>query len=314
MKIKLHVFDERVYDLIDPEETIEVIVPDMHLTEGAVWDYEKNRLLFNDIPVSNTMEWTPEGGGRVIFNNHNKGNGQCFDPQGRLIVCEHASSHLSRCTTDGGNYEVLATHYKGIEINSPNDVVCRSDGMIYFTDPMYGRQYAPAGIGRPIPSEMRPVYIYDPESGELRLGADVFANPNGLCFSKDEKRLFVNDSPNYRIMVFDVAPDGSLSNGREFAKTTQIGEDDTVPDGMKIDEFENIFCCGPDGLHLYDKDGTELGILMISHMDTALNLTWGGEDGRDLFITCIGSVLKTRTKNRGYAHIQYLEGIFPRKA
>ena len=83
---------------------------------------------------------------------------------------------------------------------------------------------------------------------------------------------------------------------------------------MKIDEYENIFCCGPDGLHIYDKEGTELGILMISHLDTALNLTWGGEDGRDLFITCIGSVLKTRTKNRGNAHIQYLEGIFPRKA
>ena len=87
-----------------------------------------------------------------------------------------------------------------------------------------------------------------------------------------------------------------------------------MPDGMKIDELENVFCCGPDGLHIYDKAGTELGILMISHLDTALNLTWGGADGRDLFITCIGSVLRTRTKHRGYAHIQYLEGIFPRKA
>ena len=130
----------------------------------------------------------------------------------------------------------------------------------------------------------------------------------------DEKTLLVNDSPNYRIMAFDVAEDGALSNGREFARTSQIGQDDTVPDGMKIDELENVFCCGPDGLHIYDKAGTELGILMISHLDTALNLTWGGADGRDLFITCIGSVLRTRTKHRGYAHIQYLEGIFPRKA
>ena len=114
--------------------------------------------------------------------------------------------------------------------------------------------------------------------------------------------------------MFDVAEDGSLSNGKEFAKTTILGEDSTVPDGMKIDEFENILCCGPDGLHFYDKEGKELGILVISHLDTALNLTWGGDDGRDLFITCIGSVMKTRTKTRGYAHIQYLEGILPRKA
>lgn len=314
MNIKLHVFDERVYDVIDPYAQLEVIVPDMHLTEGAVWDYENDRLLFNDIPVSNTMSWTEKDGARVIYNNHNKANGQCFDPQGRLVVCEHASSHLSRCTSDGMNYEVLATHYKGIEINSPNDVICRSDGMIYFTDPAYGRQNKPAGIGRPIPSDMRPVYIFDPETKELRIGADCFANPNGLCFFRDEKTLLVNDSPNYRIMAFDVAEDGALSNGREFARTSQIGQDDTVPDGMKIDELENVFCCGPDGLHIYDKAGTELGILMISHLDTALNLTWGGADGRDLFITCIGSVLRTRTKHCGYAHIQYLEGIFPRKA
>lgn len=313
MELKLIVWDERMHEIIDPAEKLETIVPDMHLTEGALWDYSNNRLLFNDIPVSNTMEWRRDGGGRVAFNNHSKANGQCLDPQGRLVVCEHASSHLSRCTLDGANYEVLATHYKGIEINSPNDVVCRSDGTIYFTDPMYGRQNAPAGIGRPIPSEMRPVYILNPETGDLRIGADCFANPNGLCFSKDEKLLYVNDSPNYNIIVFDVAPDGSLSNGREFAKTSRPGKDDTVPDGMKIDEAGNILCCGPDGLHFFDPDGTELGILVLSHMDTALNLAWGGADGRDLFITCIGSVMKTRTLTRGYTHIQYLEGVFPRK-
>lgn len=140
MELKLIVWDERMHEIIDPAEKLETIVPDMHLTEGALWDYSNNRLLFNDIPVSNTMEWRRDGGGRVAFNNHSKANGQCLDPQGRLVVCEHASSHLSRCTLDGANYEVLATHYKGIEINSPNDVVCRSDGTIYFTDPMYGRQ------------------------------------------------------------------------------------------------------------------------------------------------------------------------------
>ena len=313
MNFELKVFDDRMYDFFDPEQQLEVIVSNMHLTEGAVWDYANNRLLFNDIPVSNTMAWSADGGARILFNNHNKGNGQCFDPEGRLIVCEHASSHLSRCNLEGGDYEVLATHLGSIELNSPNDVICRSDGMIYFTDPMYGRQDKPAGVFRPIPSERRPVYILNPETRALRIGADGFANPNGLCFSRDERLLYVNDSPNYKIFVYEVQPDGSLLNGREFAGVPMLGRDDTVPDGMKIDENGNLLCCGPDGLHCFDKDGTELGLIVLSHIDTALNLAWGGADGKDLFVTCIGCVIKLRTKICGYTHIQYLEGVFPRK-
>ena len=313
MKIKLHVFDERMYDFIDPSEEIEVIVDHMSLTEGALWDYKGNRLLFNDIPVSNTMCWTEKEGGKVLFHNGKKANGQCLDPQGRLVVCEHAVSHLSRCNIDGSGYETLATECDGIELNSPNDVVCRSDGLIYFTDPDYGRQDAPAGVYRPIPSDKRPVYILNPEDGSIRVGVDEFANPNGLCFSEDEKLLYVNDSPNYCIRVYEVCENGNLVNGRLFAKTPQIGEDDTVPDGMKIDENGNILCCGPDGLHYYLKDGTQLGIIVTGGIDQALNFCWGGEDGRDLFITCKGSVLKTRTKTRGITHIQYERGIFPRR-
>lgn len=313
MKVTLRVLDKRFYDIISADENIECIVPDMHLTEGAVWDYKNQRLLFQDIPVSNTMCWSEEEGGRVLYHNGEKSNGQCLDPQGRLVVCEHAASRISRCGLDGSDYEVLAQEHEGIELNSPNDVVCRSDGLIYFTDPDYGRQNTSAGVDRPIPSDRRPVYILNASNKELRVGADGFANPNGLCFSEDEKLLYVNDSPNYCIQVFDVAEDGSLSGKRLFAKTPQFGEDDTVPDGMKIDEDGNVLCCGPDGIHFYLKDGTELGILVISGIDVALNFCWGGSDGRDLFITCKGSVLKTRTKTRGITHLQYLNGIFPRR-
>ena len=313
MKVKLKVLDERLWDLIDPEAEIEEIVPDMHLTEGALWDYKEQKLLFNDIPVSNTMYWKKSGESGVLFSNGKKANGQCFDPQGRLIVCEHATSFLSRCRTDGSGYEVLAKECMGVELNSPNDVVCRSDGLIYFTDPDYGRQDKPAGVYRPVPSDRRPVHLLNPEDGSIRIGADGFANPNGLCFSPDEKILYVNDSPNYCIEAFDVAQDGSLSGRRRFASVPIMDTDDTVPDGMKIDEKGNVLCCGPDGLHYYLPDGTRLGVLIISHMDTALNFCWGGDDGKDLFITCIGSVLKTRTKVCGYTHIQYLDGVFPRK-
>jgi gluconolactonase len=313
VKVTWKVLDERLLELVDLEEEIEEIVPKMHLTEGALWDYGKNRLLFNDIPVSNTMYWTKGGESGVLFHNGKKANGQCFDLEGRLVVCEHATSFLSRCHTDGLEYEVLAKNCEGVELNSPNDVICRSDGLIYFTDPDYGRQDAPAGVGRPIPSDKRPVYIINPENGEIRIGVDGFANPNGLCFSMDEKVLYVNDSPNYCIEAFDVAKDGSLSGRRLFAKVPVLGSDDTVPDGMKIDERGNILCCGPDGLHYYLPDGTHLGILVTSGIDTALNFCWGGDDGKDLFITCKGSVLRTRTKVCGYTHIQYLNGIFPKK-
>ena len=313
MNITVHVFDEKFFDFIDPVEKIETIVKNISLSEGAVWDYGNNRLIFNDIPVSNTMSWSKKEGAKVLFHNGKKANGQCFDPQGRLIVCEHSVSHMGRVHVDGSNYETIAESCDGIELNSPNDVVCRSDGLIYFTDPDYGRQDAPAGIFRPVPSDRRPVYILDPDTGNIRVGADEFSNPNGLCFSEDEKILYVNDSPNYCIRAYDVLENGDLKNGRLFAAVPQISKDDTVPDGMKIDETGGVLCCGPDGLHYYDKNGKELGIIVTSMLDKALNFCWGGEDGRDLYITCLGSVLKTRTKTRGITHIQYEKGIFPRR-
>lgn len=320
MHITLNVFDKRIFDIIDPTEEISVIVKNISLSEGSIWDYANDRLIFNDIPVSNTMSWSKTYGTKLLFHNGKKANGQCFDPKGRMVVCEHATSRMSRCNTDGSNYEVIAETCDGIDLNSPNDVVSRSDGLIYFTDPDYGRQGNPAGVWgttagvyRPVPSDKRPVYILNPETGEIRVGADEFANPNGLCFSADEKLLYVNDSPNYCIRVYDVLENGDMVNGRFFAETPKLFADDTVPDGMKIDEDGNIFCCGPNGLHIYNKEGVELGILVTSLMDKALNFCWGGDDGRDLFITCVASVLKTRTKRRGITHLQYEQGIFPRR-
>ena len=139
MKVTLNVMDERIYRLINSEEDIETIVSGMHLTEGAVWDYERDMLLFNDIPVSNTMGWSEKAGSKVLFHNGKKANGQCFDLEGRLVVCEHAVSHLSRCNRDGSSYETLAVSCDGIELNSPNDVVCRSDGFISPIQTMEGR-------------------------------------------------------------------------------------------------------------------------------------------------------------------------------
>ncbi len=302
--MKIRVYDERIYSLIDPHEEFVELASGLEWTEGPIWDYHNDRLIFSDIPPSRTMCWSEKEGLRELFYNGGKWNGLAFDPQGRILACEHAASRLMRCQPDGSEVEVLASHYEGVELNAPNDVIARSDGLIYFSDPIYGRNDEPAGVYRPYPSDRRPVYLLDPESGRIEIAAEGFGNPNGLCFSPDESLLYINDSPNYCIYVYDVAPDGRLSNQRLFAKTH--GEDKTVPDGMKVDEFGNLICTAQDGLHYFDPQGNCLAVMVTP--DIALNIVWGGPDGRYLYITCGHSILQLKTKARGWTHVCYLNG------
>jgi gluconolactonase len=195
---------------------------------------------------------------------------------------------------------VLADNYYGEELNSPNDVIVRSDGLIYFTDPVFGRNDEPAGAPRPYPTQRRPVYMLDERKNALTIAADNFANPNGLCFSPDEKILYVNDSPIYCIYMFDVSANGELANRRLFAKTE--GERDVMPDGMKIDEFGNVICAAQDGLYYFQPDGHLLGILLTE--DPAMNFTWGSADGYTLFITCRHFLSSVRIRARGYLNVK----------
>ena len=174
-------------------------------------------------------------------------NGLTWDRQGRLLVCEHATSTVTRTEADGSS-TVIASHHDGKELNSPNDLVVKSDGGIYFSDPTYGRNEF-YGNPRPLPLDFRGVYRAEPEGGKLTLLADDFGQPNGLCFSRDEKRLFVNDTDRQHIRVFDVKPDGTLANSRIWAETK--GEGAGAPDGMKIDSAGNLYCCGPGGIHVF---------------------------------------------------------------
>ena len=294
MAIDVIVHDKRFHDLFDAQQDYVRIASGLALAEGPVWHERLHSLVFNDIPASKTYIYNERDGLRVLFDNCSKANGMWVDQEGWLLMCEHATSRLVRRSTDGGTLEVLADRYGEVELNSPNDVVQRSDGLIYFTDPIYGRLDKPARVQRPFPSDLRPVYVYDPRSKQLKLAAHGFENPNGLCFSPDERTLYVNDSPTCRILAYAVEADGTLTHERLVAVTQGEGG---PPDGMKVDELGNIVCAAQRGLHWLTPDGDYLGVVI--EPERLLNFTWGGDDFRTMYIACATGAYQLRTRVRG---------------
>jgi len=211
------------------------------------------------------------------------------------LCCEHATSRVTRLESDG-TVTVMASAYEGVELNSPNDIVVKRDGGIYFTDPTYGRmEYY--GVARAPVLAFRGVYRVEPDGARITLLADDFAQPNGLCFSVDERRLFVNDTERMHIRVFDVADDGTLRNGRIWAELS--GDGAGAPDGMKIDSEGNLYCCGPGGIHVLDPSATALGVLRVpSHV---ANFTWGEDDLKSLFITATDNLFRIRVSVPGHS-------------
>lgn len=293
--IELIKFDDGINEIIDAGQELQTVAEGFQFIEGPVWDYREGHLIFNDIPTSIVYRWSHEYGLKVLRENSNKANGNTYDRQGNIIACEHATSRLVRTDKNGGRYEVLVSHYMGKELNSPNDVVVKSDGNIYFTDPRFGRNPSRVGVPREQELSFQGVFMLDPENGRLTLLADDFENPNGLCFSLDEKHLFVNDSPRSHIRVFDVRKDGTLNNSRVWASTR--GEGPGVPDGMKIDVEGNVYCCAQGGLHFFDKYSKYLGVLKIP--EQAANFTFGDSDSSSLYITASTKVYRAKIKIPG---------------
>src|SRR5262245_16869465 len=161
-------------------------------TEGPIWHPVEKHLTFSDMPGDHMRRWTAAGGIKTYRQPANKANGNTYDRAGRMLTCEHATSRVTRAETDG-TITVLASHYQGKELNSPNDTVVKRDGLIYFTDPIYGR-VPYYGVERAPELDFRGVYRVAPDGSGLTLLADDFAQPNGLCFSRDETRLFINDT------------------------------------------------------------------------------------------------------------------------
>ena len=291
--MNVEIRDERFRQVVGCDAPVEELATGFDFTEGAVWNHVEACLIFSDMPGNVMRKWTPANGIEVFRQPSNMANGNTYDLQGRLITCEHATSRVTRTEHDG-SITVLATHYAGKELNSPNDVIVKSDGSIYFSDPSFGRmEYY--GVARDAELDFRGVYRLDPESGDLTLLVDDFDQPNGLTFSLDEQQLFINDTMRGHIRVFDVDANGGLSSGRVWAELT--GDREGLADGMKIDSEGNLYTAGPGGVQVFAPDATCLGVI---HVPQGVgNFTWGDPDLRSLFINAGTSLYRTRVNVPG---------------
>ncbi len=279
--------------IIETGSRVEQLVTGFRFVEGPVWYSGERTLLFSDI-IGNTMyRWSEHAGVSVFRKPSNMANGNTLDNEGRLLSCEHATSRVSRTDRDG-NYEVLVTHFEGRELNSPNDIIVSRNGNIFFTDPASGRG-VPYGVERKQELDFQGVYKLDPISRELTLLADDFVLPNGLCFSPDESRLFVNDTRRQHIRVFDVKDDFTICNSQVWAGTD--GDRPGVADGMKLDSEGNLYSSGSGGIHVFDPNGIRLGVIQTP--EVAANFTWVGEDLNELLMTATSSIYRLRVKIPG---------------
>ena len=297
----LDVRNPSLHELIDPEAPIDRIAGGLGFTEGPVWHGAE--LLFSDIPNQRIARWRrlPEGPELTTYAV-GMSNGLTLDTQGSVLAAEHNGRRVAR-VADDGTRTALAEHFQGKKLNSPNDIVVKSDGAIYFTDPPYAIQPSTPGMPRPegwwtqpIPGKEQPhngVYRLNPD-GALQLLVDDFALPNGLAFSPDESVLYIDDSARKHIRTFDVGADGTLSNSRILLD--MASEDPGVPDGLKVDAQGNVFCTGPGGVWVCRANGELLGRIMVPELPA--NLAWG-EDGSVLFFTARTSVYRLQTKTRG---------------
>lgn len=281
-------------DLIDPAAELEQVAAGFEFVEGPIWHPAERHLTFSDI-IGNTMYRWSEAEGLLVFRRPSQmANGNAYDRQGRILTCEHATSRVTRTDVDG-LIDVLASHYDGKELNSPNDIVVTRAGSICFTDPMSGR--SPRwGVPRPQELSFQGVYRLDPASHALTLLVDDFDKPNGLCFSVDETLLYINDTTRAHIRVFDVLPDGTLANGRLWAELEPLGVG--VADGMKCDAAGNIYCTGPGGIHVFDPAARLLGVILTPQQ--AANCCFGGDDLRVLYLTATTSIYRLALRAPGH--------------
>lgn len=270
------------------EKIIDASAPIQHLAdgfggaqgpaEGPLWWKEGRYLLFSDIHNSRRLKYVPGQGVSVVQEPTNRANGLTRDLQGRLLACEHDTRRVTRQELDG-SLTVIANSFQGRRFNRPNDVVVKSDGAIYFTDPWTS----------PLPPEQWDltfggVYRLTPDLGTLSLLVDDFVLPNGLAFSPDEQVLYINDTRRRHIRAFDVMPNGMLARQTDRIFADLSGDEPGVPDGMKVDVEGNVYCGGAGGIWILSPHGKKLG--RIAHGAPATtNVAFGGDDWKTLYFT-----------------------------
>jgi gluconolactonase len=276
------------WNLVDRNAKLEPVATGFGFTEGPMWD-ATGFLYVSDETINKIFRVYPDGKKEELIALGDP-DGNTFDRQHRLIDCASVLRAIIAVTPDG-KYSVLADRYEGKRFNSPNDVIVGPDGALYFTDPTLDLV---AGEKQEIP--FQGVYRLD-DQGNVRLLTKDLNQPNGLAFSPDGKHFYVDDSEKRNIRVYDVAADGSLSNGRIFGE--EPGEKhDGVPDGIKVDKNGNLYVTGPKGIWVWDAQGHHLGTIVLPEQPA--NLAWGERDYRTLYITATTSVYRLPMKAHGY--------------
>ena len=254
--------------------------------EGPVWWKEGGYLVFSDIHNNKRMKYEPGKGVSLVLEPTNRANGLTRDLQGRLLACEHDSRRVTRQEKDG-SITVVANSFQGRQLNRPNDVVVKSDGSIYFTDP-----WTSPNAPQQWDLTFSGVYRITPDLGTMSLLIDNFVLPNGLAFSPDEKVLYINDSRRGHIRAFDLLPNGTLAKQTDRVFVDLRGDESGVPDGMKVDVEGNVYCGGSGGIWVMDAKGKKLGRIVHGAPATT-NIAFGGDDWKTLYFTSrnhLGSV------------------------
>ncbi len=283
--------------LIDKDAPMDRISYGTTFAEGPVWDKRNKQLYWVDIIGNTIWKWKPGVGREVVLRPSGHANGMTFDKEGRLTVAGWSLRTIWRFEHDG-SITTIASHFKGKKFNSPNDIVVHSSGATYWTNSA-GGLVIPGMVAEDNQRylDVQGVFRLSPDGKKVTLAVADCTYPNGLCFSPDEKILYVNDSRLGLIRAFKMNADGSCGPGKLFH--TMQGDEAGVADGMKCDVEGNVHCTGPNGVHVIDPKGRLLGRLKIPGHST--NMAWGDDDWCSLYVTTYNSVYRTRVKVPGVA-------------
>ncbi len=288
--VMVHKFDTKqnnLKEILAADSQVEKVAGGFEFTEGPVW-HPDGFLLFSDIPANTIYKWQPGQKTEIFRQPSGNANGNTLDKSGRLVTAEHGNRRVS-LTENNGKIVTLASQYEGKQLNSPNDLVVKSDGSIYFSDPPYGIEPEQEELG------FYGVYRLAPD-GTVTLLVDDFVRPNGITLSPDETKLYVNDSEKGHIRIFDVQPDGMLANGKVFAEMKPPSEAGAA-DGMKVDIKGNIYSTAPGGVWVFSPQGDLLGV--IETPEPPANIAWGDRDYKTLYITARNSLYRIRLNVEG---------------
>ncbi len=306
--------DPALDEIISVDTKVEKLAGDFGFVEGPVWVRQGGYLLFSDIPANAINKWTSDGKVSVFLkpsgftgsdpsdvgSQNNNGhavvtligsNGVTLDRQRRVVFCAHGDRAVVRIEKDGKR-TVLADRFEGKRLNSPNDLVFKSDGALYFTDPTAGLRKRDEDPKKELP--FNGVYLL--KDGGLQVLEKTFATPNGIAFSPSEKYLYVNDTTRKLIMRYEVRPDDTIANGKVFIDMS-ADKAAGVPDGMKVDQKGNVYCTGPGGFWIMSPEGKHLGTVKMPELPA--NLAWGDSDGKTLYLTARTGLYRIRLNIAG---------------